>query len=343
MTTPEPPADEVRLLALPTSEPANSTLIRNMDGTRKEERVETLSQRWKRWRRGLKALFPYVRRREFEIMSRLPNRLIDDLNLRTIASDAVTLEAIKAPDPQPTRELCLFVTHAPRATLKTHVVLHLEQMLAAGVPVVLIINTTLDLADIQIDASLLQRLRGVYVRGNRGYDFAAWAHVWKAMDRIPGCERLYLVNDSIVGPLDDADFRRVIERIRQSPADLVGLTDAPEPRLHLQSYFLVIQGRALRSTLFTHFFENVLCLPTKEWVVVLYEIRLTEYLQQAGMAWEALFTGPKPGGYTVNDSLHRWAELIESGYPYIKTRILTEEADNPRMKALVPAHLRSGS
>lgn len=338
------PVNDAQLLALPSSEPINSTLIRNMDGTRAEERVETLRDKWRRWRRDLKARLPYVRRREFEIMSRLPERLIDDIVLRTCASDAVPLLALKEPDTAPAEEVCLFVSHAAQPTLKQHLVLHLEQLLDAGVPVVLILNTTIPAAEFRIPEALLARMRGVYVRGNRGYDFAAWSHAWKAMCKIPGCTRLYLVNDSIIGPLDTGHFRQMIERIRNSTADVIGLTEAPEPRLHLQSYFLVIQGRALRSKLFTHFFETTLCLPTKEWVVTLYEIRLTGYFREAGLNCEALFTAPhNPGGYTSNDSLYRWRELIDSGYPYIKTRIVAEEADNPRMKAVVPERLRGGN
>jgi len=338
-----PPLQDARMLALPDREPPNTVAARDINGRRKEERVESLSDKWRRWRRSLKARFPYVRRREFEIMSRMPARLIDDIVLRSCASDAVALVALKAPDATLTEEICLFVSHAARPALKRHTALHLEQLLDAGIPVVLILNTALDSADIQIDPALLARLRGVYVRGNRGYDFAAWSHAWKTMQRLPGCTRLYLVNDSVIGPLDTGHFRQMIARIRNSAADVIGLTEAPEPTLHLQSYFLVIQGRALRSQLFTHFFDATLCLPTKEWVVTFYEIRLTEYFRDAGLTCEALFTSATtPGGYTVNDTMHRWAGLIADGYPYIKTRIVAEEAANPRMQALVPEYLRRG-
>jgi len=253
-----PPLQDARMLALPDREPPNTVAARDINGRRKEERVESLSDKWRRWRRSLKARFPYVRRREFEIMSRMPARLIDDIVLRSCASDAVALVALKAPDATLTEEICLFVSHAARPALKRHTALHLEQLLDAGIPVVLILNTALDSADIQIDPALLARLRGVYVRGNRGYDFAAWSHAWKTMQRLPGCTRLYLVNDSVIGPLDTGHFRQMIARIRNSAADVIGLTEAPEPTLHLQSYFLVIQGRALRSQLFTHFFDGIL-------------------------------------------------------------------------------------
>lgn len=338
-----PPLNDGSMLALPECEPVNSVAARDIDGRLKEQRVESLKDKWRRWRRSLKARFPYVRRREFEIMSRMPSRLIDDIVLRSCASDAVSLVALKAPDQISTQEVCLFVTHAARPALKRHTVLHLEHLLDANVPVILILNTNLDSAEIQIDAGLLARLQGVYVRGNRGYDFAAWSHVWKTMHQIPGCTRLYLVNDSVIGPLDTRHFQQMIERIRSSNADVIGLTEAPEPRLHLQSYFLVIQGRALRSKLFAHLFETTLCLPTKEWVVTFYEIRYTGYFREAGLSCEALFTSAAtPGGYTVNDTMHRWAGLIADGYPYIKTRIVAEEAENPRLHALVPEHLRGG-
>jgi SAM-dependent methyltransferase len=114
------------------------------------------------------------------------------------------------------------------------------------------------------------------VRENLGFDFAAWAH-GLTLCAAPGLTRLYLVNDSIVGPLDCGAFAALVERVRKSSADVVGLTENTRPLPHLQRFFSSSSAHARWP------------LPTKEQVIDVYETRLTERLRRAGLATEALF------------------------------------------------------
>jgi len=303
---------------------------------------ESFLAKFRRWRRALKARMPYVRRRNYSVLVKREQQFIDDMLLHSSHSNSAAITAVKAWDAsQTTDEVCLFVTHASQPVLKEHVTAHLRLLIEANIAVVLILNTDLGPNDFAIPPSLITQLRGVYVRENLGFDFAAWSHLWKIADGFPGCKRLYLANDSVVGPLDDEPYRQIIRRIRESPADVVGLTEAPQPRPHLQSYFLVVQGKALRSSLFTNFFNGLLCLPTKDMVIATYETRMTGYLRAAGLRCEALFAGPIPGGHTENDLRHRWAELIGCGFPFIKTSVLALHRDDPRVLSLLPERFRS--
>jgi hypothetical protein len=319
--------------------PAQRTAHRDACGNRPELHAESLTDRLRRWRRALKSRLPYVRRRELTRAELAHSRFVDFINLQRIAHDQARIRVLKRGQTAVAGDVCLFVTHAVRPSLKRHVVLHVESLLAAGIQVVLIVNTDCHADELEFDASILGRLHAVYVRENIGFDFAAWAHAWRLCDGLPGCTRLFLVNDSLVGPLDSNDFASLIARVRACPADLVGLTDSRVLCLHLQSFFLVVQGRALRSELFARFFANIMCLPTKEQVILLYEIRLTQYFLDGGYSYEALFSGPAPGGYTSSDARFLWAELVADGMPYIKTSVLKENAGDPRIAALVPVDL----
>src|SRR5665213_2703949 len=186
------------------------------------------------WRRRLKAALPYVRRREYRVLQEKYAALIDAIDGRAgPASDAALHFANPLP-PDLAGEVCLFVTHADAARIKPHVIRHVARLADAGIDVIVIVNTDVPAEQLVIDGTMLERARGIAIRQNLGYDFGAWAHL---LALCPGAEpwtRLYLVNDSIVGPLNRADFERIIARIRASSADVVGLTEALLPRRHLQ-------------------------------------------------------------------------------------------------------------
>ena len=292
------------------------------------------------WRRNAKALMPYVRRREYQILLRRHSDLIDGLGWDALPATAARIHAIKPVSQAVDGEVCLFVSHASQPRLKPHVVAHIEQLLRVGVKVVLILNTDLAADAFVCDAGLHQRLTGLFVRENTGFDFAAWAHVYLLCEGRDRWTRLFLVNDSIVGPLNASHFDRVIERIRNATADVVGLTENTAPVRHVQSFFLVFNAAALRHPVVQRIFLRMLSLPTKDQVIDVYELRLTRILTQNGLRCEALFAPLSADPHSSNDTSFRWDRLIRDGFPYIKTSILDKPANDARITALVPAEWR---
>lgn len=234
-------------------------------------------------------------------------------------------------------ELCLFVTHAAVPALKSHVVDHVQHLLDAGMQVVLIVNTDLAPESVTVVPPLSDRLSGLYVRQNSGFDFAAWAHGWSLCGRPVDLERLLLVNDSIVGPLSDAAFTSMMQRLRSSRADVVGLTESTQTRPHLQSFFLAFSRKALQSEDLRRFFEHLYALPTKEMVIDAYETQLTQRLRAAGLSTEALFPALTDDRWSPNDTFYRWADLIRAGFPFIKTSVLPRVANTADAQTLIPA------
>lgn len=316
--------------------PADPTSLRSLPA-----RLVALRLAFKQWRRGVKAKAPFVRRTVYRRLERRYHALVEALRVAPEDVDRSPIHVAKAPKGPLGPELCLFVTYAPLPRLKRHVVRHVEALLAAGVKVILIANTPLAPDRLELDPALVDRLAGVYVRANVGYDFAAWAHAMRLLGpAIAGCERLLLTNDSVVGPLQPGQLSGVFARIRASTADVVGLTLNPEPRPHLQSFFLVFQRRALESPGFSRFWRGVRSLPTKELVIDLYETFLTDHLSREGLRCEALFR--LPGKYrpeTANDLYFRWPRLIEVGFPFVKTSVLEEFWDTRAVAELVPREI----
>ena len=156
---------------------------------------------------------------------------------------------------------------------------------------------------------------GLYVRQNEGYDFGAWAHVARDVNRVRTCS-LCLVNDSVIGPLNAGRFSTVFNRIRASNAHLIGLTDSFEITPHLQSYFLVAKAEGVATL--TNFLAGVKAYTHKEDVIIHYEIPLSQHFRNLDLKVEALFPSSTHG----NGTIERWRELIQRGFPFVKTRAL---------------------
>ena len=290
--------------------------------------AQDLAEGFRRWRRRFKAWLPWVRRRTFNNLERKYIGLVQGLHDGIGNAASAPLQVRKACGGLQ-GDVCLFVTHSPRAELKTHVVHHIGHLLRAGIQVVLVVNTDLPLEQIRIAPELFERLAGVMVRGNRGFDFAAWSHALRLCDT-QGWRRLFFVNDSIVGPVDAARFDAMIQRIDAGQADVIGLTENPAPVPHLQSFFLVFNRAVIESEAFERFVRGVLNFSDKAHVVDVYEVRLSHALRSAGFSTLAVFP-ELPNRRVASDFLDQWEALMSAGFPYVKTRVLQQFAGDPRL------------
>ncbi|MEI8324421.1 MAG: rhamnan synthesis F family protein [Betaproteobacteria bacterium] len=294
--------------------------------------MSSLSDHFRSLRRRFKAALPFVRRREYRVLQRRYAELIEAVDGQATLAAAAKSYVVKPFAQELTGDVCLFVSYAARPTLKRHVQRHIEGLLDAGVCVLLIVNTEHSADRMAIDAGMLDRLSGAWVRQNLGFDFGAWAHALQALGDTRRWTRLFLVNDSIVGPLDDSAFDRMLARVRASDADIIGLTEALAPRRHLQSYFLVLQARALRSVAMQRFFARMQNWPSKSQVIDLYESRLTAIAQADGLRCAALFPNLSNDPLSSDDTSLRWAQLVHAGFPYLKSRVISKHAHDKRLR-----------
>ncbi len=299
------------------------------------KRLERLRIAFRHWRRDVKARLPYVRRREFATLRRRFDALTAAMASGLMPANSARIKEIKPLANTRGRELCLFVTHMVSPTLKTHVQEHIQHFLAANIDVVLIANTDLNPDEVQVSEALLQRLSGFFVRENLGFDFAAWGHLLQMLPARDKPVRLYLVNDSVAGPLTTPLFQNMLERVRASTADLIGLTESVFPRPHLQSFFLVFNEKLIQSLAFDRVLGNIVCFPSKDSVIDVYETWLTETFAQQGFKCEAMI--PAMGRrHDANDTYFRWNELVERGFPYVKVSLLREKPNDSEITQLVP-------
>jgi hypothetical protein len=216
-------------------------------------------------------------------------------------------------------ETALFVTHSPNGHLKAHVRAYLEALREEGIGIVLIVAADKGLAD--NPQWLYELVDGLLVRGNDGFDFAAWAHVLRLHGGLYRAETLYLLNDSVIIPAKGSTFHAAIQGVRSMPADMVGMTENFERGWHIQSYFLALKQRVLQSDAWHQFVMDVVSYDDKEAVINTYEVQLTPMIAAAGLTASALFKSKSPR----NPTLYHWRELLSEGFPFIKIMTIRDE------------------
>lgn len=218
----------------------------------------------------------------------------------------------------PSTEVAILVTHAPAGRLKPHVRPFMDAFNRNGIAVMLVVvvDRPLELLPEEIEAA-----SGIVVRENLGYDFGAWAHALRIEPALYGAATLILTNDSIIPTADEDAFRTMFARIRESSADVLGLTASHEYGWHISSYFLALKPKALGSWTFQHFMRDIRYLNDKDAIIRTYEVPFSARMQAGGLRVEAIFTGR----YSANPMLFSWKELVQQGFPFVKLLLLRKQ------------------
>lgn len=298
------------------------------------EKVRSLRHRFKE-------KLPYVRRREYRILKQKYESLANCLARGLIPANDASLFEIKTPSIDSESEFCLFVSFAAEPRLKNHVVDHINNLTRMGIKVILIVNTDLLPEEIYITPELSEKLNGIFIRENIGFDFAAWSHIYNNFIFDKNIKRLFLINDSIVGPLDIGNFEAMIYRIRASESQIIGLTEMLTPRRHLQSFFLTLNAEAIKHPLTRKILCNISNMATKSQVIDVYESNLTSIFEAEGFICEALFPSLSQDKYNSNDIILRWDDLIKRRFPYIKSSVIKSFPNDKHIQSLVPINYRN--
>ena len=141
--------------------------------------------------------------------------------------------------------------------------------------------------DSDTNANELEKLKSytIYADGIRHgeYDFGSYkrAYQWaKANIDTSKYDYIYLVNDSVYGPLYDMD--RYFHAMENSGHDAFGLVKNPhKEHPHIQSWFVGLTQDVFSSDWFDHFIQQVTKLANKGEITHLYEHGLSEKIVKA--------------------------------------------------------------
>lgn len=78
-------------------------------------------------------------------------------------------------------------------------------------------------------------------------------------------------------------------------------------------------------------------LPTKSMVIDFYETRLTQFLKSLGFNYELIYRVEKLNG---GNQIYKYPrELVEAGFPYVKTQLVKSGKDNGVAAEFLPQYL----
>jgi len=212
----------------------------------------------------MKAHLPYVRRREYGSSPERHERWSLPHHRRTRGERKRRSLVLKTPEPSLAGEICCFATFAPTpGELNRMCARHVEALAHAGFAVVLVANTDLDRRSLRSNAALLDR-----------WPAASCART-SASTSPPGGTLTGLGQGSPVHataagqrqrdrPLDERAYATLIERLRASDADMVGLTRIGCRTGTCRATSLP-SAATLASEAFRRAFAGMRSLPTKNW------------------------------------------------------------------------------
>ena len=151
------------------------------------------------------------------------------------------------------------------------------------------------------------------------YDFGSYKRAFQyAHDKelLQKYDQVYLVNDSVFGPL--VDIKQTLQNIENTKTDAAGIVVAlHKTHSYMESWFVRLNRKIFLTIWFNEFISSVTKQPTKNQITVRYEHGLTNLVQNNGCSWGGVYT--LHGRFTYNHP----KSLFKRGCPFIKRACFT--------------------
>lgn len=208
-------------------------------------------------------------------------------------------------------KVCLFSSYFKSNQIPYYVKFYLKELRRFFDQVVMLTNNDRDIEAADVGWLAAEGIDLMLVP-NEGFDFGMWQKAQPLLD-LGRLERLALVNDSCVclAPLDT-----LFQWMERQTALVLGVTKSNERSEHIQSYFICLEGDAVKVAI-DYLRGADFGLLGYEDVVIFGEIGLSRRLQGSGLELAAVVE-LKEG----NPVLHQPWLVLDSGVPIIKRKVL---------------------
>ena len=150
-----------------------------------------------------------------------------------------------------------------------------------------------DIAVVIIDSSKVEPVgslgaEALLWRKNSGFDFASWFTAFERYESVVAeCDRLYLLNDSCIGPL--SGMGELLTKGWNLEADVWACTDSWNHGYHLQSYFLAFDMTTVARDALRRFAESYAHPLSKRDVITEGELAISRHLLAEGVELAAVY------------------------------------------------------
>jgi len=211
------------------------------------------------------------------------------------------------------KSICFFSSYFTGERIPYYVKFYLQELNKYFAEVVLLTNRK-DLLTAESDFLKEQNIQ-LRLYENEGMDFGMWQ---KALAEFDGAKynKIGLINDSCIL---FKSLKPFFEWERNANIDYAGMTATGKITFHIQSYFLVINKKAI--PLVTNFFKEKGIKQTYKGIIANYEIGLSEHLLQNGMTIGGFYD--YKATTHINPTFILADKLIKKGCPLIKKKIFS--------------------
>jgi lipopolysaccharide biosynthesis protein len=250
------------------------------------------------------------------------------------------------------KALCVFASFDQDSLVDEYVVYYLSELKKQLSVDIVFVTTSASLAESELK-KLKPYCRTIIHRKNISIDFGSWK---VALDETPDWsqyETLVIANDSVYGPL--ADLNAVVQLLDPAKPMIAGVTESLQYTRHLQSYFLVLNSKAIHSEFFKDFWGKFSFTNSKKLIIQDGEIGFSQRALEAGIELKALFPyepllkkaiASEENSYLpkylkkgfLNPTHHLWRALLrEKTSPFIKIELLKKNPSKlPDLDRLMP-------
>lgn len=171
---------------------------------------------------------------------------------------------------------------------------------------------------------------------NEGYDFGMWYKAFRHI-QTENYNRIALVNDSCIlfKPL-----KPFIDWLNEEKADVAGMSLSEAVSTHVQSYFLVLNKRAIGHTE-SYLLRNGIQKLLQD-VITTYEIGLSTFLRSKGLTLSA-FTNNRGYKGEFSPYYHLLTYQLQQGMPLIKKKIVFSSYRKDELFTLARMNFRISS
>lgn len=209
------------------------------------------------------------------------------------------------------KRLFLFAFYDPQGIVGEGALRYLEALGALGD---VVLATDCDLQDGEAD-KLAPLVESFSASRHGEYDFGSYKRAFLQADMSP-YDVVYLVNDSVVGPL--YPLEPYLTRMETLGTEAFGLVLNPDRKNpHLQSWFVGLKPGVFRADWFRDFLLSVHQAASKEDVCMLYENGLVRQLEAHSVAYAGLYELKGKSVYNAVGRLHA------AGFPFLKKSAFT--------------------
>ena len=187
-----------------------------------------------------------------------------------------------------TKRLFLFAGYDVDGTIDDSLVIYVRALSKLG-DVVLCMDSNCSRADV---LKLKPLVLHAIAKRHGEYDFGSYkrAYIWARDNlKLSGYDFVYLVNDSVYGPL--FPLKKYLVKMESANTDAFGLVEnTKKSHPHIQSWFIGMRPAVFMSKWFDTFLSSVKKLESKGEITHIYEHGFTEHVVEHGGTWSCLYS-----------------------------------------------------